>query len=117
MKPDRVIGLSLNDRYRRYIGSIDVALAHAPTTSEQLIYPFLVLEAKREKDAPGFKSMEIQTAFPIRRFLRIQDELQRACETKPELNPLVWFFSSQGEDWRLYAAVLDNGKTVSFSHS
>ena len=112
MKPDRVIGLSMNDRYRRYIGSFSVELSHSPVKKLQLMYPFLVLEAKRENGAPGFRSVESQTAFPIRRFLRIQDELQRASENKIELDPLVWFFAFQGEEWRLYSAVLDKNKTV-----
>jgi hypothetical protein len=74
------------------------------------MYPFLVLEAKRENGAPGFRSVEAQTAFPIRRFLRIQDELQRASNI--ELDPLVWFFAFQGEEWRLYSAILDENKLV-----
>lgn len=100
MKPDRVIGLTMNDRYRGYIGSSSVELSHSPVKKrQQLIYPFLVLEAKRENDAPGFRYVEAQTAFPMRRFLRIQDELQRASEIK--LDSLVWFFAFQGEEWRL----------------
>ena len=112
MKPDRVIGLSMNDRYRRYIGSFDVEISHSPVKKAQLMYPFLVLEAKRENGAPGFRSVESQTAFPIRRFLRIQDELQRASENKIGLDPLVWFFAFQGEEWRLYSAILDKNKAV-----
>lgn len=110
MKPDRVIGLSMTDRYRSYIGSFPVELSHSPVKGRQLLYPFIVLEAKRENGAPGFRSVEAQTAFPIRRFLRIQDELQRASET--ELDPLVWFFAFQGEEWRLYSAILDDKKLV-----
>ncbi|KAE9377465.1 hypothetical protein N431DRAFT_500317 [Stipitochalara longipes BDJ] len=110
MKPDRVIGLSMNDRYRGYIGSFDIELSHSPVRKRQLMYPFLVLEAKRENDAPGFRYVEAQTAFPMRRFLRIQDELRRA--SKVTLDPLVWFFAFQGEEWRLHAAILDDQNVV-----
>jgi hypothetical protein len=110
MKPDRVIGLSMNDRYRGYIRSFSVELSHCPVKKRQLMYPFLVLEAKRESDAPGFRYVEAQTAFPLRRFLRIQDELHRASNIK--LDPLVWFFAFQGEEWRLHAAILDDKKMV-----
>lgn len=110
MKPDRVIGLSMSDRYRGYIRSFSVELSHSPLKKRQLIYPFLVLEAKRENDAPGFRYVEAQTAFPIRRFLRIQDELQRASKLK--LDPLVWFFAFQGEEWRLHAAILNGNDMV-----
>ena len=109
MKPDRVIGLSMNDRYRGHIRSFPVNLSHSPVRKWQhLIYPFLVLEAKRENDAPGFRYVETQTAFPIRRFLRIQDELHTASGVK--IVPLVWFFAFQGEEWRLHAAILDDKK-------
>lgn len=110
MKPDRIIGLSMNDRYRRYTESFFVELSHSPVRNFQLIYPFLVLEAKRENAAPGFRSVEAQTAFPIRRFLKIQDELKTASGI--ELDPLVWFFAFQGEEWRLYSAILDKNKSV-----
>ena len=111
MKPDRVIGLSMNDRYRGYIRSFPVELSHSPVRKRrQLMYPFLVLEAKRENDAPGFRYVETQTAFPIRRFLRIQDELHTASGIK--FVPLVWFFAFQGEEWRLHAAILDDEKKV-----
>lgn len=110
MKPDRVIGLNMNDRYRGYIRSSSVKLTHSPIKGKELIYPFIVLEAKRENDAPGFRYVEAQTAFPIRRFLKIQDELQRASKSK--LDPLVWFFAFQGEEWRLHAAILDDKKMV-----
>ncbi|KAH9212893.1 hypothetical protein DL95DRAFT_410794 [Leptodontidium sp. 2 PMI_412] len=110
MKPDRIIGLSMNDRYRRYTESFFVELSHSPVRNFQLIYPFLVLEAKRENAAPGFRSVEAQTAFPIRRFLKIQDELKTASGI--ELDPLAWFFAFQGEEWRLYSAILDKNKSV-----
>ena len=75
-----------------------------------ILYPFLVLEAKREDDAPGFRSVERQTAFPLRRFLKIQDALQKAG-TK-NLDPLVWFFAYQGEIWRFYAGTLVDSNFV-----
>ena len=100
----------MNNRYQGYIRSFSVDLSHSPVKKRQLMYPFLVIEAKRENDAPGFRSVEAQTAFPIRRFLRIQDELQRASKIK--LDPLVWFFAFQGEEWRLYAAILDDKEMV-----
>ncbi|PMD30617.1 hypothetical protein L207DRAFT_573440 [Hyaloscypha variabilis F] len=111
MKADRVIGLSMNNRYQGYIRSFPVELSHSPVINRRLLmYPFLVLEAKRENDAPGFRYVETQTAFPIRRFLRIQDELQSASGIK--FFPLVWFFAFQGEGWRLHAAILDDEKMV-----
>jgi hypothetical protein len=106
MRPDRVIGLRMNENYENAIKAFPTPLTSSPIDRPQLIYPFMVVEAKREKDAPGFRSVEMQTAFPIRRFLGIQAELQSASQM--ELDPLVWFWGFQGEDWRLYAAVFDH---------
>jgi hypothetical protein len=110
MSPDRVIGLSMTDKYRGYIETFSEDISHRPFKQMELIYPFLVIEAKREKDAPGFRYVESQTAFSIRRFLKIQDELQMASPIK--FDPLVWFFGFQGDEWRLYGAVLDKVKVV-----
>lgn len=68
------------------------------------------MEAKREDNAPGFRAVEAQTAFPIRRFLKVQNALRRALSKS--LDPLVWFFAYQGEGWRLYAGTLEDSKVV-----
>ncbi|OQV10921.1 hypothetical protein CLAIMM_14842 [Cladophialophora immunda] len=114
MTPDRVVGLRLNGRYRRYIGAAPSQLMHTCLKEKSsLLYPFLVLEAKREQDAPGFQSIGQQTAFPIRRMLQTQQSLlQKAAESISEppeylVDPLVWFLCNQGEIWRLYAAVIE----------
>lgn len=110
MKPDKVVGISINSRYQNSIASLDADMMHAPIKGAGLIYPFLVLEAKRELKAPGFRSIELQTAFPVRRFLTMQSELRRVSDD--ELDPMVWFFAFQGEDWRLYGAVLEKTEKV-----
>jgi len=112
MAPDRVIGLSINARYRKAVALFPKDFTHCPIEDIKLLYPFLVIEAKREKDAPGFRSIESQTAFPIRRFLKIQDYLRKARYIN--IDPLVWFFAYQGDDWRLYAATLDGNQVVGF---
>jgi hypothetical protein len=113
MKPDRVLGLSRTAKFRESIEACVVNLVHAPVQGNDMIYPFLILEAKREKDPPGFRAIEAQTAFAIRRFLRIQEDLQTSCQS--HLDPLVWFFAYQGDEWRLYAAIVKGGKTVRLS--
>ncbi|KAF2258273.1 hypothetical protein CC78DRAFT_621936 [Lojkania enalia] len=110
MSPDRVIGLNLTsslqppNRFNH--------LTHFPIKGRHtILYPFLVVEAKKEKNAPGFKAVERQTAFPIRRFLKIQKELHNASGATCE-PPLVWFLAYQGEEWRLYAGTLFGDKRV-----
>ena len=111
-RPDRVIGLRLtktlaeriaSDRFRTNI--------HTPFLGKDVFYPFLVLEAKKEKGlGPGFTGIEHQTAFPIRNFLKLQQNLRQ--ETGVDFPCLVWFFAFRGEEWRLYGAVPDKDKTV-----
>jgi hypothetical protein len=73
-----------------------------------LMFPFLISEAKTER-GHSFDACERQTAFPIWKLLRLQDELQiRAQQTLSEQGgPLVWFFANRGEDWRLYGCYVD----------
>jgi hypothetical protein len=111
MKPDRVFGLSRTKRLQESIEEcVMVNLVHDPVKEDNMVYPFLVLEAKREKKPPGFRSVEAQTAFCIRRFLRIQEDLRTSCQS--DFDPLVWFFAYQGDEWRLYAAVIQDGRTA-----
>jgi hypothetical protein len=106
MIPDAVIGLRKGAKYQEHIASFPVQLTHSPLKGvDTMIYPFLVVEAKRERTTPGFRSIETQTAFPIRRFLKLQIDLQKHSQC--DLDPLVWFFAYQGEVWRLYAATYD----------
>ncbi|KFY47732.1 hypothetical protein V496_10477 [Pseudogymnoascus sp. VKM F-4515 (FW-2607)] len=112
MKPDRVLGLSRTTKVRESIEACVVNLVHAPVEGNDMIYPFLILEAKREKNPPGFRAIEAQTAFAIRRFLRIQEDLHTSCQS--HLDPLVWFFAYQGDEWRLYAAIINYKKTRIF---
>lgn len=110
MKPDRVIGVNTNARYQEAVSSFTPIIDHRIGSSGTLLYPFLVLEAKREKGAPGFRSVEMQTAFPIRSMLHLQHQLRRTSDQR--LDPMVWFFAFQGDIWRLYGCTLDNDRVV-----
>lgn len=104
MKPDRVIGLRPPSR-------IPYDYSYFPIIGQRILLPFLVVEAKRESDAPGFRAIQYQTAFPIRRFLKAQLELGlREQSSEP---CLVWFLGYQGDQWRLYAATQTKDKVVS----
>ncbi|KAF2624067.1 hypothetical protein BU25DRAFT_166430 [Macroventuria anomochaeta] len=106
MRPDLVIGL----RASPYIARSE---SHFPAKGRnKLLLPFLVLEAKKEKNAPGFRAIQYQTAFPVRRFLKAQadmDSRDSSCEPC-----LVWFFAYQGEQWRLHAGTIDRDKVRVF---
>ncbi|RYP93668.1 hypothetical protein DL770_000199 [Monosporascus sp. CRB-9-2] len=70
-----------------------------------LLFPFLILEAKREKGTENFEQMEIQTSFPIKHALQLQYDLLHTCGNTMDVpgGPLVWFLANRGEDWRVYA--------------
>lgn len=110
MKPDRVIGLNVTEGFRECLKMSRWNLESAPLKGLEMIYPFLIIEAKKARHAPGFRSIERQTAFPIRRLLHVQDALRNNSLEPGHDPPLVWFFAYQGEEWRLYSAVFLNRK-------
>jgi hypothetical protein len=115
-KPDRVFGLMKDGALKNYC-SIDTqhAVRHSPFKDSSLLYPFLVIEAKREGGGPGFESIETQTAFPIREFLTIQDDLRK--RTGVHRDPLLWFMAYEGDEWRLSACIIHEEKFVSVQHT
>lgn len=113
MRPDRIVGLRMTTKDQSYIASFLPSLTCCPIKQRDILYPFLVVKAKKDSETLGFKSIERQTAFPIRRFLQIQDDL-RAIR-RSDLDHLVWFFAYQGENWRLYAGVYTDSEVASLS--
>jgi hypothetical protein len=84
----------------------DLKISPFRKDGDPLLFPFLVLEAKSEKGADSFGLIEMQTAFCIRTLLKLQADLHVAVgeQTSCLGGPLVWFFASKGEEWRLSAA-------------
>ncbi|KAF4995714.1 hypothetical protein FDECE_12707 [Fusarium decemcellulare] len=75
-------------------------------TGDALLFPFLLLEAKSGMTGTDWYSIQLQTAFPIHKFLETQHRLLSATRTMSdrEFEPVVWFLSNKGEDWRLSLA-------------
>lgn len=73
--------------------------------SGQLLFPFLVLEAKSEKGQDNFNAIQRQTVFTIRTLLNMQVDLQQVTgELSTCLRgPLVWSFASKREQWQVAA--------------
>ncbi|KAF2647602.1 hypothetical protein K491DRAFT_763598 [Lophiostoma macrostomum CBS 122681] len=107
MAPDRIIGLGATRDLCTQALSTEHLLTHSLVAKMRALYPFLLVEAKKERNSPGFRAIEMQTAFPVRRLLQIQNNLRKASGIDCEF-PLVWFFAYQGDDWRLYAGTLDS---------
>lgn len=96
-QPDRVQGLQRTGNFesilrKPYAHDLQQALPprlveqalktsmHQDTGAETLLFPFLLLEAKREKDAEGFQSTEMQTAMRIRHAMSLQYELAKLVQ-------------------------------------
>jgi hypothetical protein len=111
-KPDRIVGINGTRALRRILDNLEDirgirSTPFADTSNDPLLFPFLVLEAKREKDSPGFEQIKEQTAFPIWQLLLLQQRLRdRASATTSDAAPLVWFLASRGDYWRIYGCYI-----------
>lgn len=116
--PDRVYGLIQTDNFKLLLDSMDkratsferplretIEFSPFNQESEPLLYPFLVMEAKKS-DGAGRKITELQTAFVLRRLLKLQLDLEVVTkeETMWHTGPLVWFLAHRGENWYVSAA-------------
>jgi hypothetical protein len=133
LKPDRIIGLRETSTIKQLlknpyvygepdccndsvVGKRVNCSIHPDKGGNQLLFPFLVLEAKAEQASQSFDHAEVQSALPIMKALRLQHDLMKIPGNTVEVlgGPLVWFFANRGEDWRVYAAYIieeDEGTT------
>lgn len=111
-KPDQVFGLARTPSLDVYARAESLrGLRHSPFSNIDLLYPFLICEAKSEGGGLGFESIEAQTAFPLRTCLKLQEDLRQRSGV--QLNPFVWFMSYQGDEWRVAACMIYAEKYVS----
>ncbi|KAL4964975.1 uncharacterized protein BDV14DRAFT_174059 [Aspergillus stella-maris] len=102
-RPDRVVGLGQTPELAHLLAANPRVLATVNGDDGDMFFPFLVLEAKSEKNSVGFESIERQTVFPIRAMLGLQRALQEASGVQTD--PLVWFLANRGDEWRIYGCV------------
>ncbi|SPO03228.1 uncharacterized protein DNG_05910 [Cephalotrichum gorgonifer] len=130
-RPDAIFGLRqtrnienlLNDTPKQWDGDEDTgkqlhelllppSLPHQSLSKkgDELLFPFLALEAKSGSSDSDWHAINMQTAFPIKAFLDMQNRLNLAMAQLStwRLSPLVWFFSNRGEDWRVSMAYMEN---------
>jgi hypothetical protein len=69
-----------------------------------LLFPFLVMEAKSGMGGSHFDGTENQTLLPIRNALMLQYELQSVEFNRMKVpgGPIAWFLANIGEQWRVY---------------
>jgi hypothetical protein len=118
-KPDRVVGLK---KTRVFASLFDTStlgdnIRSTPFSESEdpLLFPFLVLEAKREKSTEGFEEIQTQTAFPIRELLQLQEGIRAsASQQTPSAAPLVWFIANRGDSWRVYGCYITDEDPKSY---
>ncbi|KAH8700712.1 hypothetical protein BGW36DRAFT_447513 [Talaromyces proteolyticus] len=111
--PDRVYGLRKTEKFSLLMNSAAVRdpsrrlrdmIEMSPFAEERepLLFPFLILEAKSSKQGDT-AAVEMQTAFCIRRILKLQHDLKEATGSEScwKTGPLLWFFASYGERWKV----------------
>ncbi|CRG87257.1 hypothetical protein PISL3812_04274 [Talaromyces islandicus] len=117
-KPDHTYGLRQTRNFENLLltplpnGFVEDLFQNQPhsTSGEPILFPFLVLEAKAGNAADDWHSIRLQTVFPIYTYLNAQQSLRSAAAHKSRWRsgPLVWFFMSRGEDWRICLAYQSN---------
>jgi hypothetical protein len=116
-RPDRIYGLRQTRNFEDLLYTklspdelIQSRIQQQPVlnsgSGESLLFPFLVVEAKKGSSEDDWHSINLQTAFPIYTFLNVQRSIKLANGTNSRWSsgPLVWFFSSRGEDWTVSVA-------------
>ena len=121
-RPDRVYGLRQTRKLERILGlpdkrpsangqCISDTIRSHPFREdmEPVLFPFLILEAKSEKGSDSLSDAADQTAFSIRELLELQEGLRIAAGESLdwEADPLVWFLSYKGEEWKVCIAYID----------
>lgn len=109
-RPDRVLGLGRTPELEHLLAASPSIPRTVVGEDTDMYFPFLVLEAKSEKNSVGFESIERQTVFPIRAMLDLQRKLEAASNV--QFDPLVWFLANRGDEWRVYACVPHRAHTV-----
>lgn len=111
-RPDRVLGLGRTPELEHLLAASPSIPRTVIGEDMDMYFPFLVLEAKSEKNSVGFESIERQTVFPIRAMLDLQRNLEAASNVP--FDPLVWFLANRGDEWRVYACVPHRAHTVRY---
>jgi hypothetical protein len=104
-RPDETARQLQNDAGIRTIGEMIQATV-LNDNSGPLLFPFLVIEAKSEH-GKAHSDCDDQTAFPIWKMLKIQEELQDKSELQLDYRgPLLLYISCRGDDCRLFGCYI-----------
>jgi hypothetical protein len=83
-----------------------------------MIFPFLILEAKRARAPDSLQDIERQMALPAYEMLRTQNRLLENSTVADASNrlPRVWLVSFKAETWKLYVATTEQDGDGEYSY-
>lgn len=115
-RADLVIGFQKTHEFREILSAHPSIQATAIEGKEEIVFPFILLEAKSEKDGIGFDSVERCAAFGTNALLALQRDLSfKTIQAGYRINPIVWLLASRGDQWGdqwgVYACVPDQPTT------
>ena len=118
-KPDRVVGLKKTRAFTNLLDTSaltdDIRSTPFVESQDPLLFPFLVLEAKREKHSDGFEEIQTQTAFPILELLQLQEGIKpNVSQEVNSIAPFVWFIANRGDNWRVYSCYVNEEDPKSY---
>jgi hypothetical protein len=118
-RPDRILGFRETGNFSRRLEKYNLMAGQSENEAglktiwetvestvlnhkgNSLLFPFLLIEAKSRNGA-SFEDCNRQSALPILKMLKIQEDLQRKSQITLEYGgPLVWYIAYRGEDWHL----------------
>ncbi|KAL9105555.1 MAG: hypothetical protein Q9227_009299 [Pyrenula ochraceoflavens] len=118
-RPDRIYGLQETRNFQEVLSRIfstspehnNFRVSPFRSQTKPLLFPFLLLEAKKESSLNGFEHAQLQSALPLRALLKLQRNLRDRCQySTSDLEPFVWFLSNRGDTWKVYGGYVDNAQ-------
>ncbi|RFU29268.1 hypothetical protein B7463_g7079, partial [Scytalidium lignicola] len=99
-RPDRIIGFQETHSFGRTLDHIARKLQDDAGT--KTIRELVELVEAKCPDGDSFSDCDTQTAYPIWKMLKIQEELHEKTQEKLTYGgPLLWYTAYRGSDWRV----------------
>lgn len=109
-QPDAVYGLRRTERFEELLqGPQDPNARITIYDNNEIIFPFLILEAKAETSTDNLHTIENQVGLAISEMLNIQSRLFESTGRLDyeDTGPIVWFIATKGDLWKIHVAYID----------
>lgn len=109
-RPDAVYGLQRTRRFEELLRGLPDPNARCTIyENNEIIFPFLILEAKSETSKDNFHDINNQTGLAIREMLNLQIELFKLAGRSygENVGPIVWYIATRGDLWKIHVAYVN----------